>query len=486
MPHKPLSRTDVYRKYNKLNHTRNNLYYNYYQYNIYKYNKWGFDIYGYNYNGFNIYGYNRYGYKRQSLISTSKYSNIQKHNITKHISKTNTNITKNILKTNSNIPIANTINTPVMGCNTDFTKSSNVIKYPIFNSSMISSLLGIDIPSKINEPDDMVDETVDMVDDSDYEYKCLDKEVNTLQDLIDLGILYNTEYKGKEYRFNIDIGTISRMLIPLTELNNMVGLDSIKNEIVEQILFHLQKLDNGNNDMLHTVIYGPPGVGKTEIAKLLGQIYKNMNILSKGTIRSVKRADLVGRYLGETSIKTKQVLDECKGGVLFIDEAYSLGNPEQRDSFSRECIDCITSFLTENKKDFMCIIAGYKQSLDKCFFSYNEGLRSRFPVKYEIKSYSPIELRDIFKKMILDNNWFITDNTVSDTFFVENKDIFKYNGRDMEVLLNKVKIAHAKRVLCLEQDVKKIITAEDLSKGFELYKTNLPTKAASVLHNMYL
>merc|ERR1711991_1200935 len=109
-----------------------------------------------------------------------------------------------------------------------------------------------------------------------------------------------------------------------------------------------------NDDMLHTVITGPPGVGKTELGRILGHIYKGMGVLKKGHLKIVKRSDLIGKYLGHTAAKTQDVIDECSGGVMFIDEAYSLCNKEGRDSFSKECIDTLNQNLTE-RRDFLCI-----------------------------------------------------------------------------------------------------------------------------------
>ena len=130
---------------------------------------------------------------------------------------------------------------------------------------------------------------------------------------------------------------------------------------------------NLNDDMLHTVITGSPGTGKTELGKILGKVYKAMGVLSNGTFHIAKRSDLIGRFQGHTAVKTQEFIDKCKGGVMFIDEAYSLGNKEQRDTFSKECIDTINQNLTE-RRDFLCIIAGYRKELNKCFFAYNPGL----------------------------------------------------------------------------------------------------------------
>jgi SpoVK/Ycf46/Vps4 family AAA+-type ATPase len=120
--------------------------------------------------------------------------------------------------------------------------------------------------------------------------------------------------------------------------------------------------------LLHTVIEGEPGTGKTELAEKIGKVYLKLGILKNDIFKKVKRSDLIAGYLGQTAIKTARLIEECKGGVLFIDEAYSLGNAEGkdgRDSFSKECIDVLNQSLTENKNNFVCIIAGYKEDLEK-------------------------------------------------------------------------------------------------------------------------
>ena len=200
-------------------------------------------------------------------------------------------------------------------------------------------------------------------------------------------------------------------------------MNKVKEDMVNQIVFFLQGFNKSdkcnecidcslgrecqqelNNDMLHTVITGPPGVGKTELGKILGQVYKEMGVLKKGTLKVVKRSDLIGKYLGHTAAKTQDVIDECSGGVMFIDEAYSLGNKEGRDSFSKECLDTLNQNLTE-RRDFLCIIAGYEESLDNCFFNYNEGLKRRFSFRYNITGYSAVELKQIFELKVKKESW---------------------------------------------------------------------------------
>jgi SpoVK/Ycf46/Vps4 family AAA+-type ATPase len=302
------------------------------------------------------------------------------------------------------------------------------------------------------------------------EYKIIDEEINTLDDLIKIGKLYNTKYDTTKYEYNINLKILNDLIEPLNKLYKMVGLTNIKEDIFNKIILHLQKLEDINNNMLHTVIYGEPGTGKTCLSVILGQIYTKLGLLSKGTFKNVKRNDLIAEYLGQTTIKTYNLLESCKGGVLLIDEAYSLGNNEGRDSFSKEAIDTLTRFLSENKSDFMCIIAGYKDSLEKCFFSYNRGLERRFPFRYKLNSYDGTELKNIFINIILDNNWFVKlDNNYSISFFNNNTKYLQYNGGDLENLFYFCKLVHAKRVLKLNQNVKKIINNIDLKNGFNLY-----------------
>lgn len=263
---------------------------------------------------------------------------------------------------------------------------------------------------------------------------------------------------------------------PLEELNNMIGMKGLKNNIVDQILYFIQELHknkNSDGEFLHTVIYGPPGTGKTEIAKIMGKIYSKIGILSNGVFKKVTRSDLVAGYLGQTALKTKDVIKESLGGVLFIDEAYSLGNSEKKDSFSKECIDTLCEALSDNKDNLMVIIAGYEKELKECFFSFNQGLDSRFTWRFKTDDYSYEDLYNIFLKKVKDIGWVIDDDSSEILhWFKKNKDCFKFYGRDIETLLSKTKIAHSRRVFCKPESEKKKLTLKDLDKGFEIYLKN--------------
>jgi SpoVK/Ycf46/Vps4 family AAA+-type ATPase len=234
--------------------------------------------------------------------------------------------------------------------------------------------------------------------------------INNIKDLIDLIEKYPL---SDEIEYNINMTALHKIKTELNELNNMIGMKEMKENVVDQLLYYIQDLHNSssNGDFMHTVIYGPPGTGKTEIAKIIGRIFCNLGILKKGVFKKVTRSDLVAGYLGQTAMKTKDVINECIGGVLFIDEAYSLGNVEKRDSFSKECIDTLCEALSDHKDDLMVIIAGYESELKDCFFSYNQGLDSRFTWRFKTENYKSDELFKIFLKKVKDAEWSVEENS---------------------------------------------------------------------------
>ena len=282
--------------------------------------------------------------------------------------------------------------------------------------------------------------------------------INNIDDIIKL------EKYGKHIYHHQKLVRLVNIIPALKKLQEMVGLKEIKNAIYNHILYFIQGLNS--DEMYHTVISGPPGVGKTELGKILGSIYLGLGILKNDTFRVVKRSELIGKYLGHTAAQTQDIIDECQGGIMFIDEAYSLGNEEKRDSFSKECLDTINQNLTENKSNFMCIIAGYKDSLNKCFFSYNEGLKRRFPFWYDIKGYDEEELKEIFKRKVLKENWKLKSDIKSDFF----KEKFEFYGGDIETFTFYCKMAYSKRIFNNSQDDNKTLTMEDLDSGYKNFE----------------
>lgn len=318
----------------------------------------------------------------------------------------------------------------------------------------------------------------------------INTKINNISDLI---YIINKYPDIPCIEYNINIKLLHKIKEPLEKLNKMIGIHKIKENIVDQILFYMQNLHNfNNNDFMHTAITGPPGTGKTEIAKIIGSIFAKLGILTKGTFTKVTRSDLIAGFLGQTAIKTKEAIKNSLDGVLFIDEAYSLGSTDKRDSFSKECIDTICESASDYKGNLMIIIAGYENELNDCFFSHNPGLSSRFVWRFNIEQYSSEELYQIFLKKIEEDEW-KTDNSFNKDWFEKNKEYFKYYGRDIEVLITKSKISHARRIFGKSVSEKKILTKEDIDKGFsvflnsdEIKRQKKKTAFKNILHSMYV
>jgi len=398
-----------------------------------------------------------------------------------------------------------------------------------------------------------IDEHADKKCKASSEIVIINKEIKTLDDLIELGLSFNPNKK-----YNINLEKLNKIVPVLKKLQDIIGMSGVKKSIVGQIIYFLQDFQDKNEDMLHTVIQGPPGVGKTMLGHIIGEIYWNLDIIQdpdkinttsskqknnyidddddfiddddeysddddynpkkynsrlKKLIKSInkgppskntrnssktskpvelkfkiaKRSDLIAKYLGQTAPKTQQVIDDALGGVLFIDEAYSLGSPDGRDSFAKECIDTINQNLTEKKNQLLVIIAGYEDALEECFFSVNEGLNRRFPFRYTIDAYTHEELSQIFCKMVKDinpnpdNTWNvdIVQPKIYE-FFKKNYNLFPNFGGDIESFLLSVKIQHGIRVFCLPSEQKRKISNDDLENALKIYRVNKEIKSKNL------
>jgi AAA+ superfamily predicted ATPase len=336
-----------------------------------------------------------------------------------------------------------------------------------------------------------------------YEVEKIDTELNNISDLIKLGNTFMNkeknlttvlkkvdgihEFNGKYYGINIE--TLIKLIKPLEKLNNMIGLEKIKSQILEMILYYMQEFEKGTSNMLHTIIEGPPGVGKTELGKIFAEIYSGLGIIPSNKFKLVKRTDLIGEYVGHTGRKTQDAIDEAEGGVLFIDEAYSLGGvSEKSDTYSKECIDVLNQNLSENKKKLIVIIAGYKDQLETSFFSYNPGLKRRFPFKYTIEGYTPEEIKNIYIKKLNDIKWKL-DTNVDDkylvSFFTKNKDNFKNFGGDIENFILNSKFVHSKRVFKEHPSTRKKLNISDFENAFERFQNNKKVIENTVPIGMY-
>lgn len=363
--------------------------------------------------------------------------------------------------------------------------------FPVINESDISynaqndALKGVfDILKNNSLFDKDVSSQISPQNKKSYEIK---EQIESIDDLI---TIIDTHNNFQEYEYNIDVKLLKKIKPELVSLNKMIGIKKLKQNVLDQLLYFIQNLhvsDEGG-DYKHTVIYGPPGTGKTEIAKIIGTMYSKIGVLSENKFIKVSRQDLIAGYLGQTAIKTAKVVQKALGGVLFIDEAYSLASTEKEDSFSKECLDTLCESLSNYKGELMVIIAGYEEELDGTFFRVNQGLNSRFIWRFTMEPYESDELIDIFKKIVENNNWKLDENTDIDVeWFKKNYKDFSSYGRDMEQLFTYTKISHSRRVYGKDPNIRKKINMDDIKKGFEVFLENRKKKEHNKhLYSMYI
>lgn len=302
-----------------------------------------------------------------------------------------------------------------------------------------------------------------------------DHKINNLSNLIELiDDLIEKERPPKKIRDKLPkkLYKLIDIYEDLIKLNSLIGLSDLKKQLLDQLLYFIE--GDSEKLMMHTVIEGPPGTGKTTVSQIMANIYAGIGILKKNKLNIIKREDLIGQYLGETTLKTMDCLYSCKDSVVLIDEAYSLGSDSKGDIYSKEAIDAINQFLTEYSGKFICIIAGYKKELNDCFFSQNPGLRRRFPWTFTINNFNGEQLQKVYNKMC-NSSEFTNEYTDDDliNIFTKNKSYFSGNGGDIENLLSRIKIIYNRYFFCKEKDyiISKDIFNESL-KEFKQVKGN--------------
>ncbi|ROR29451.1 SpoVK/Ycf46/Vps4 family AAA+-type ATPase [Mobilisporobacter senegalensis] len=254
----------------------------------------------------------------------------------------------------------------------------------------------------------------------------------------------------------------------LTELNELVGLSNVKEEINSLInLIKVRKLRETYNmpqmDMsFHMVFTGNPGTGKTTVARLIAKIYKELGLLSDGNLVETDRAGLVAGYVGQTALKVKEVVEKAIGGVLFIDEAYSLTNGVGSNDFGSEAIDTLVKMMEDNRDNLVVIVAGYKKEMEN-FLKSNTGLISRFNKFLEFSDYTTEDLIDILNTMAKRTDLKISEDAtleVKDKLNTMPKSKLKIfgNARGIRNVFEKIIVNQANRLVTIDAPTKDELT----------------------------
>ncbi len=250
----------------------------------------------------------------------------------------------------------------------------------------------------------------------------------------------------------------------LSELDEFTGLDNVKKAIrdfIDFLKFQKEREKMGlkvQQDLsLHSLFLGNPGTGKTTIARMLGEIFKALGILEKGHVIDTDRSGLVGQYVGETAQKTDKLINDAMGGVLFIDEAYTLAKPGgSGQDFGQEAIDILLKRMEDKKGEFIVVAAGYTDEM-KAFIDSNPGLKSRFNHTFEFEDYTPDEMIEIFKKYAENEEYKWSESTIE----LLNKEFINLfrardktfgNARLVRQLFEQAKLALSKRYLNLPKE----------------------------------
>jgi stage V sporulation protein K len=261
-------------------------------------------------------------------------------------------------------------------------------------------------------------------------------------------------------------GTARRIAEINQELDNLIGLEKVKKLVKEIQAFveiqHKRAREQLVTDplVLHMIFSGNPGTGKTTVARLIGRLFKEMGVLQKGHLVEVERADLVGEYIGHTAQKTRDQVKRALGGILFIDEAYSLARGGERD-FGKESIDALVKSMEDYKDNLILILAGYREEMD-LFVRSNPGIRSRFPLHISFPDYSVEELMQIANLMLSQREYCFSAEARAELQRILEQQIREGMGHNGNARLVRNLIERGIRRQAVRVVTQKVITREDL------------------------
>ena len=266
----------------------------------------------------------------------------------------------------------------------------------------------------------------------------------------------------------------------MAQLDGLCGLEKVKADVKSLVnLVKVRKLRQ-EHDLpvpplsLHLVFMGNPGTGKTTVARLLAQLYKAIGVLSKGQLVEVDRSGLVAGFVGQTALKTGEVIQKALGGVLFIDEAYALAGQDNPNDFGKEAIETLLKGMEDHRADLVVIVAGYTELMGR-FLHANPGLESRFNKYFYFEDYNGAQLMEIFCSMCEKNGYTLSDDsrTYAEQYLKElykNRDENFGNARDVRNLFERAVARQSDRVAALEAPSKEelmALTVADLQEEAE-------------------